>query len=91
MSDRRMLHAALMIYRILNGEAPTYLNSTININKNNTRSINKLIINKAMNNLHKTSLRISGATMWNMIPDDIRSSGSIKTFSTNFEKYLLNK
>lgn len=91
MYDRRTLHVALMIYKIINGGAPEYLDNIVTRNTNNTRSNDKLIIHKAINNMHKTSLRISGSTMWNSFPDDIRNSASIKIFTSNLENYLSGK
>lgn len=50
-------HLLIMLYKILNNEAPEYLKGHIEVNKNNTRSKNKLIIQKAKNNMQKNHQR----------------------------------
>lgn len=78
-----------MIFKILNDEVPKYLGDIVTTNSNNTRSYNKLIVHRAVNNTHKTSLHISGSTMWNSLPEDIRNSESVKSFISNLQNYLL--
>lgn len=68
--DRRTLHVACMIHKILNDEAPPYLKNILIINAGNTRSKNKLIVQKPINNNHKTSLFIGGPSLWNSLPNN---------------------
>ena len=89
--DRRSLHIANIIWKIMNNKAPEYLNDILILNKNNTRSNNKLIIQKPNSNSHKSSLFIGGPKLWNSIPDDIKECKSYKTFSKHYEKYLLDR
>lgn len=53
LQKRREIHALSMLYKIINNSAPPYLTHLIEINENNTRSKNKLIVHKALNNIHK--------------------------------------
>lgn len=78
---RRKLHISIMTFKILNSYAPTYLDRLIKINSNNTRSLNKLIINKPKNNQHKNSYYISAPKLWNSIDESIRSKQSIESFN----------
>ena len=54
--ERRTLHIANIINKILTEVAPPYLKNLLTINSNNTRSQNKLIIKKPNTNFQKTSL-----------------------------------
>lgn len=91
MIDRRKLYVAIMIFKILNNEAPNCLSNLIDINKCNTRSKNKLIIKKANDNLHKTSFSISGPRLWNTLPDEIQNCKTIKCFKEKMKMCLLDK
>lgn len=89
--DRRTMHVASTINKILNGDAPPYLNSLIRKNENNTRSQNKLIIRKPCSNFHKQSFFVSGPTLWNTIPNEIREISNNGEFREQFYKHLLDK
>lgn len=75
-----------MIFKILDDDAPTYLNNIITLNKDNTRSFHKLVVNKPPNITEN-----GGATLWNKFPEDIRNRGSVKAFNLKLEPYSLNK
>lgn len=70
--DRRTLHVACQLNRIINENAPHYLQSIITVNTNYTRGSNKLIIKKPNNNLHKSSFGIGAPIIWNKLPNDLR-------------------
>lgn len=87
--DRRTLHVANMVHKILNNEAPPYLCDLITINTNNTRSSNKLIIKKPNNNFQKTSFNISSPVLWNKIPEEIRNVTDYFDFKFSFNNHIL--
>lgn len=89
--DRRILHIGNILNKIILSESPPYLSHLINVNKNNTRSLNKLIVNMPKNNFHKTSLFIGAPGVWNNIPEPIRNVDSCDEFKNEFKKYLLNE
>lgn len=89
--DRRTLHVANMMNKIINEECPPYLCDLIEINANNTRSKNKLIVKKPKNNFQKTSFYISSSILWNKIPEEIRNVDDYNTFKEYFAKHLLNE
>lgn len=86
--ERRTLHIAGVIHKILNQTAPAYLNHLITKNENNTRSQNKFIIQKPKSEFHKTSLYISGPCLWNKIPEEIKTTEKTKSFSKNYFEHL---
>lgn len=88
--ERRTLHVASILNKIITGEAPPYLNNLFTINTNNTRSSNKLIVRMPKNNFHKTSLFISGPLLWNQIPDEIRNTAENIDFVNYFNAHLRN-
>ena len=89
--DRRNLHTASMIFKIINEQAPRYLNSILDRNMNNTRSQNKLIIKKPKTNHHMTSLSVGGPKLWNQIPEEIRTANSVNSFCNRYKEYLIAK
>lgn len=71
-----------LINKIIGGEAPPDgFSKLIELNKNNLRSNEKLIIWLPTNNFHKTSFCVGAPVKWNKVPDDIwiiRSSEKFK-------------
>lgn len=89
--ERRMLHVASMIHKILNNNAPTYLQNIFTANQNNMRSTNKLLIQRPTTNHHMTSMYVGGPKLWNKIPNDIREINPNEKFVNAFREYLDNK
>lgn len=89
--DRRTLHVASQINRIMGGEAPKYLRDVISLNTNNTRSNNKLIIGKPKNNFQKTSFGMGGPIIWNALPNDIRSISKNEIFKKEILRYFTER
>lgn len=90
LEKRRELHILSMVYRIMNGMAPAYLNSLIDLNANNTRSKNKLIVKKPRNNCHAKSFAISAPLLWNKLNEDIRCKNNVHSFmSVVKNKYIV--
>jgi hypothetical protein len=91
LKDRREMHIAAMIYKIINGHAPSYLDRLVKLNTNKTRSANKLIINKAQNNTHIKSMLISAPKIWNKIDEAVRNKNTIESFiATLKDIYISN-
>lgn len=91
MHDRRTLHVAGMVNKILNGGAPPYLSNLISKNTNNTRSKNKLIIKMPSSNFHKSSFYIGAPKLWNEIPSEIREITEFDNFKSEYMDFLLPK
>lgn len=81
--DRRKLHTLNLIHKIINNEAPQYLNKLISINKRNERCSNKLLVRKTKNEIHKSSFTIGGPIIWNGLDETHRNMMSNKQFTTN--------
>lgn len=90
MHHRRTLHIASLTNKIICNGAPGYLNYLIEINIQNTRSSNKLIIQQPSNNLHKQSFFIGAPKIFNNLPEDIRTITKNKIFKETLHSYLLN-
>jgi hypothetical protein len=89
--DRRETHITSMIYRIINNQAPPYLNKLIQINQNNTRSANKLIVQKPRNNFHKKSFFVSAPIIWNKLEEDVRTKSTINSFKSSIKNLYIQK
>lgn len=89
--NRRSLHVANTIHKILNKGAPKYLNDIVDINARNVRSSNKLMIRKPTNNFQKTSMYIGGPKLWNELPDKLRIINDNKNFEKEMREYLKDK
>ena len=81
------IHKALMVYKSLNGFAPEYLCSRF-VNRNDITSYslrdsaNKIAVPFLRTNYLRTSLRYSGAVLWNGVPLNVRASGILALISS---------
>lgn len=89
--DRRTLHVACQINKMINNNAPQYLQSIIKINRNNTRSNNKLIVNMPKNNFQKSSFNIGAPIVWNRLPNEIRTIKESDNFKKEINDYYFNE
>ena len=80
----------LLIHKIYNEKTPSYLYNTIT--KASCRYYSKnLIIPKPKLDLYKTSLSFSGATLWNELPNSLKSITSINSFKRKLLNLMNNK
>lgn len=84
---RRSNHVATLIFKIINNMTPKYLEEIITKNQNNTRSTNKLIIQKPQNSFQKSSFRLGAPIIWNSLPEEIRATENIKQISNKLKEY----
>lgn len=89
--DRRTVHVAGLIYKIINNGAPNYLTELIEINENNTRSQNKLMVQMQQNNFHRTSFKMGSPILWNLIPNEIRNEENSANFIKKLIEVTINK
>ena len=93
--DRLSYHKALYVQRCLYGNIPEYLSSQISYVTNRSgmqlrSTTNQLLkIPKANTNTYRKSFSYSGPTIWNKLPESLRSMSNTNTFSSNCFKYLL--
>ena len=91
---QRDYHLADMVFKSINGLAPTYLQEKCidrkEICKYSIRdSSNKLSLPLPRTNYLKNSYSYKGAVLWNSLPSDTRAKTSINDFRTSCKKYIL--
>jgi hypothetical protein len=92
--ERSNLHKATIYFKIIHGQAPTYLNNFITrvdqIHKYNTRSNSKnnMFIQSTKSNSGKRSFTYSGAILWNSLPTTVKNCQTVPTFNTAHVKHI---
>ena len=79
----------LLIYKIYNEETPPYLYNIITKAPRRYNSKN-LIVPKPKLDLFKTSLAFSGSTLWNKLPNDMKSISSLNSFKRKLHFFMIN-
>lgn len=90
---RKKLKAALM-FKILNGLAPDYLQDLFSIRttKYNVRNLEmKLNLPKPDTNYLKKSLSCSAASLWNNLPNNLRTIESRRSFKREVNRFYENE
>ena len=95
MKQRRELHSLTMMYKILHGLAPNYLQDLFSYQNDvhtvNTRGSkdNQIWIDKNIKSkIHRDSFRYYTACQYNALPRNIRDSKSVSSFKNNLIKLL---
>ena len=89
------LDTVSVIYRTENGLVPdkvkTWFTKCSSIHSYNTRAAaeGNFVIPKMRTEKGKQAFIVSGAKLWNEIPDSVKRSQSIESFQENYKKYLL--
>ena len=81
------LNTAVLVYKVKHGLAPKYIERLLTSSDNRYGS-NKFILPKTRIDLFKTSFAFSGASVWNTLPVNVQSSGSLCSFKRNTKKHL---
>ena len=87
---------AVMVFKSLNGLLPSYMrNLFVNISEVNTRSTrlsnkNNLYVPSFNVNIYKNSLAVSGAMIWNDIPEKIKNCNDEHSFSKSLYQHYLS-
>ena len=85
---------ATMVWKILKGQSPMYLNKLIKVRDNprNLRINHKCILEipdvQNLPNSIERSFSRSAPKIWNNLPDDLRLSNSLNSFKKNLKTYL---
>ena len=97
MKKRRDLHCLTMMYKILHGQAPNYLQDMFTLQNEvhsaNTRSSsqNLIWVDKGIKSkVHRNSFKFYGPTEYNKLPECIRNCKSVDSFKSKLAKYLRN-
>lgn len=92
LKNRRMLHKSVMMYKCLNGLAPAYLCDLFKTPDHSygTRNSQKLVVPRAKTAYYTKSFEISGATLWNELPANIKCAKSLNCFKSMIKSHLLS-
>ena len=78
----------ICMHNIVNKRAPKKLINLFNVNSN--RHNHTLSFSRPKNNLFKTSLTYSGGTLWNNLPQSLKSIPTKNTFKRAVKKHLFD-
>ena len=79
----------IFMHKVLNNNSPNYLVQLfISHQSHYTNSRNNLYVPRPRLDLFKTSLSFAGASLWNSLPQNIKSCISLPFFKRNLHKYL---
>ena len=79
----------IFMYKVLNNNSPNYLaHLSVSHQYRNANSRNKLYLPRPRLYLFKTSISFAGASLWNSLPQNIKSCISVRCFKHNLHKYM---
>lgn len=80
----------LIMYKVKNNLAPLYLSDFLTPAISRYGSTN-YILPRTRIDLFKTSFAFSGASLWNSLPDNIKTCSTLSTFKSSVRKHLMIK
>jgi ribonuclease P/MRP protein subunit RPP40 len=89
-------HKATLIYKSLNGLAPSYLSEKfLPTSQSHTKTLRSstnghLVIPKPNTEFFKKSFQYSGSVLWNSLPKYVTNVSSVHSFQANLRKHLCN-
>ena len=92
--DRISYATGCMMYKVVNGKIPDYLNDLFkhvnNIHQKCTRQskAGDLNIPKCNTNYGKSAFNYKGCVIWNVLSKNIRNANTFMSFKMNFKKDL---
>ena len=79
----------IFMHTVLNNNSPNYLAQLfISHQSHYTNSRNNLYVPRPRLDLFKTSISFAGASLWNSLPQNIKSCISLLCFKRNLHKYM---
>ena len=96
MNQRRISHSLVILFKILNGQAPSYLSDLFTqqfeIRERETRTFggNIYLPNTNTPAKHRKAFKIYTSRVWNLLPDDVKSCTSVNTFKIKIKNIFLN-
>ena len=79
----------IFMHKVLNNNSPNYLAQLfISHQSHYTNSRNNLYMPRPRLDLFKTSISFAGASLWNSLPQNIKSCISVHCFKRNLHKYM---
>lgn len=91
--ERRKAHKATMMFKIMQGNAPTYLTDLLKLsNINNLYNLrnrdNCLVLPKPKTDFLKKSFQYTGTKLWNDLPNEVRLSDTLTSFKSSLQSLL---
>ena len=94
LQNRRNSNKSILMYKCQNSLAPAYLTDIHQRNSDihgyNTRSANKLRIDRIRTCYYERSFKVTGAKIWNGLPESVISKKSLNTFKNAVKEHFLN-
>ena len=87
MEEQLFYNKALLVFKILNDQAPNYLEALLCRATVRYGSLN-LIKPFPRIDLFQTSLSFSGADNWNTLPYELKKTQTISSFKRNLKKHI---
>ena len=79
----------IFMHKVLNNNSPNYLAQLfISHQSHYTNSRNNLYVPRPRLDLYKTSISFAGASLWNSLPQNIKSCISFPCFERNLHRYM---
>ena len=95
-SDINTYITGTFMYQFVNDNLPDIFegfcvrNRDRNVHQYNVRNADELYVPYARLNIRKFSIKISGAKLWNVLPNHIKESSSVDVFKQNLRNYLID-
>ena len=95
-SDINTYITGTFMYRFVNDNLPDIFegfcvrNRDRNVHQYNVRNADELYVPYARLDIRKFSIKISGAKLWNVLPNYIKESSSVAVFKQNLRNYLID-
>ena len=86
---RRQLHSSAYMYRIVNGKSPTQFINKFSYISGGSRDGESCNLYTIKSSSHK-KFSYLGAKCWNLLPQSLRRAETVKDFSDNYKKMLLD-
>ena len=90
LSTRRKTFKATLMFKIIKGLSPAYLQDLFSTKYNLRDSEIKLNLPKPRTNYCERALGYSGAVLWNSLPVNLRKSDFLKYFKRELDKFYSN-
>lgn len=92
LSDQRKDHMLIMVFKLLNNLAPSYLRDHFETSENNNYSLRgrkmMCVLPKPRTEFLRRSFAFSGAKIWNELPESIRCIDNLNTFKSHLQSLL---
>lgn len=86
--ERAKIHSAVLIYKHLKGETPSYLNDLFIVKNSSSRSNGQLRPTQVRTEFDKRAFSYGAIEFWNTIPNDIAHADSLDVFKDRVKKWI---